>query len=75
MCLCGENVFASWFGSVKIGFLFLFSFSAAVAVGCFGLRCDVSKRKVLRRNVSKRKDNVRVESVVCMVMLFFLFFF
>ena len=36
--------FVCRFGSVEIVF-FLFLLSAAVAVGCFGLRRDVSKRK------------------------------
>ena len=40
--------FVWWFGSVQIVFLFV-CVSAAVAVGCFGLRRDVSKR---RGNVS-----------------------
>ena len=54
--------FGWWFGSVQIAFVF-FCFSAVVAVGCFGLRCDVSKRKgnvsAYVADVSKRKGNVR----------------
>ena len=43
-CACvGEVWFVWWFGSVEIVVVFLLS--AAVAVGCFGLRRDVSKRK------------------------------
>ena len=37
--------FVWWVGSVEIVFFCFFVFSAAVAVGCFGLRRDVSKRK------------------------------
>ena len=39
--------FVWWFGSVQIVLFFVFfvCVSAAVAVGCFGLRRDVSKRK------------------------------